>query len=46
MTYHHCCVANVVYLVTFVRTVPDSSNNPLYYTVCHTPYRTRHFFNK
>jgi len=33
--YHHCCVADTLYAVTFVRTIPNSSN-PLYYI---TPVR-------
>jgi hypothetical protein len=30
MVYYHCCVANTLYAVTFVRIIPNS-NNPLYY---------------
>jgi len=32
MTYHHCCVADTLYAVTFVRTIPNS-NRPLYYAM-------------
>ena len=45
MMYHHYCVANIVYAVTFFRTIPNSSNNPFVLYVCPTRYRTRHFFN-